>query len=289
MTSAARALTVSGLLVLLPWSAAARADAAGDRAAAHALVKAQAGVLRTFRSAMTTSTNSLLASLAALDKTVAQGTAGTGAPASLFDSLTAFQTAVQANLKTAVDGQASAAKDILAGAGITIEGLYPPALYPGDGTPTASFEAAVDGLVARTYSSARKRIARTAAGIEKAGTHLDFRLLPPLRRARIWDSTRFDFLISSPPTVDVVVASNPAASTTNGSIRVGGEAVIVAAFPNDVTVSAIFRGTGPSQTVTPADGRYATDFGGAPVVVGVYLIAIIQGTVAGSETTVGVR
>ena len=277
------------LAAAAPWTAAARADESLEKAAKKALTTAQSGLLRTFRAGVTAASATLSADVAKIDSDLRAHDPPADAPPALFDALVRLQVAMTAALKAAVDGQAGAAKDLVAAHPPAVEGQYLTALYPGDGTPTAKFESALDALVAKTYAATRKRVAKLMPFLEGAGQHVNFRVAPPLRRVRIWDSSRTDFFVSVPPTIDVVVASSSRDATGDGTIRVGGAAVEFDLFDDDLTLTAFFNLNSTDRKVTSANGRFTSDFDGAQFAEGIYIVGILQGQTAGGEATIGVR
>lgn len=287
-TIAFTALVAAGLFA--PGTGSAIADTAADKAAEKQLKTTQAQVLATFRTSLATDTRAFTAAVVAIEKTVASD--APAAAQSLFDALVTLQTAVTSHVKTAADGQATAARDILASLMPTTEGVYPPALYPGDGTPTAAFEDAVDAVLAKTYVKLRKRLAKTMQRIERAGTHVDLRIKAPRRPVRVWNSHIIDFLVLPEPTIDVVLAFSTAAQRGDGKLRVAGEASQVSspAIPidDDVSATAVFNGQSADQKVTPVAGRWSLDFGDASFAEGVWLVLAAQNLIS-ADTSIGVR
>jgi hypothetical protein len=272
----------------------ARADAAADKAATNRLLAAQSAALATFRAATVSAAKTLNADLVATEKALAGSKDGAAAAQALFDALVKTQVAETTALKTAAQAQADAAKDALATLAPATEGVYPAAFYPGQGTPTAAFEDAVDAFAAKTYVGLRKRAARTMQRIEHAGTHVALRLTPPRRPRRVWNSSFTDSLLVPHPTIDVVIAFSGADASGDGKMRAAGEAGFLppgpVPFDNDVTVDAAFTGRGltQEQKVTPADGRWSVDFGDADFVEGVWLVIASQ-NLGATDATIGVR
>jgi len=287
-----RALVFAAFVATTLVAAAPHARADADKAAEKQLRAAQAKAFATFKSSLGVDVKAFAADVAALETKVALSSDGPTASQSLFDALVTLQTNVTAQATTAATAQATAAKDLLAALAPATEGAYPAALYPGDGTPTAAFESAVDTLLAKTYAALRKRIATTVRRIERKGTHVNFRLAPPRRPARVWSSKIVDFTILPAPTIDVIVAFSTAAAAGDGKLRVAGQAAHVdsPAIPidSDVSATAVFDGRSADQKVTPSNGRYAIDFANADFVEGVWLVLASQNLIP-ADASIGVR
>ena len=285
----AATLAVVAAAFAAPGPAALAGDRA-DKAAERQLVAAQRATLAGFKKSLSATARSFAADLVVLETDLSLGTAtGTETADGLFDRLVVLQTTVSTSVRNAADGQARAAKDLLAELGGTPEGDYPAAFYPGDGTPTAAFEDAVDAVLAKTYAKLRKRVAATVKRVEAAGTHVNVRIEAPRRPVRVWDSTKFDNFVITAPTIDVVVAFSGAAAAGDGRMRLAGAASLLAGFADDVTAGAVFFGNSAEKKATPAGGRWATDLGDTPLVEGVWLVSVSQNSLIPVDTSIGLR
>ena len=289
MRPISRIAVVAGVAAAALLAPRAVAHDEDDKAAEKKLRTGQAEVLAAFKSSLAADVRAFTADVVALEKSAAAD--GPAAAQALFVALVALQTDVTAHVKTAATGQATAAKDALAAHAPETEGAYPSALYPGDGTSTAAFENSVDSLLAKTYAGLRKRLAKTAQRIERAGTRVNFRVAPPRRPVRVWSSQIVDFLVLPAPTIDVVLAFSTAAAAGDGKLRVAGQATHFdgpVEFDSDVSATAVFNGHSADQKVVPVDGRYSADFGDSNFVEGVWLVLAAQNLVP-ADASIGVR
>ncbi len=290
---AAPAAVVAGALLVCA-DRSALGDAAADAAAQKQLVATQTTVFATFRTSTSAAAKTFDADAAALEKLLAVSGDGAAAAQALFDALVKLQTSETSALTTAADGQAAAAKALLAGLAPATEGVYPAAFYPGQGTPTGTFEDAVDSLLAKSYAKLEKRAGAAMKRIERAGTHVALRLAAPRRPVRVWSSKGTDSFIAPHPTIDVLLAFRVASQATAGKMRAAGQAGFVPPgplpFDGDVDCGAFFTATGASQEqkVTPADGRWKVDFADADFVPGVWLVGASQNLVP-ADASIGVR
>jgi hypothetical protein len=281
------ALVTLGLLIVTPSDS--KAALPSEKAVTKLVSAAQGQVLGVLKQSLGAATTTFAQSLAALEAQLALGSDGPAAVEALFDGLVVLQTNVQASLVIAANARASAMKDILAGAGVTTEGIYPTACYPGQGTQAAKFDAAVAARLTKTYLKLRKRMAKTIKKIEAAGTHVNVRLDAPRLPPRIWRTDAIDFFIIRQSSIDVVVASSTAALNGDGTLRVAGEADSFAGLADDVTVSAVFDGVQVSTAETPVDGRYSADLATASLLEGVWLVATSQNSAIPIDATIGLR
>jgi len=168
-----------------------------------------------------------LGQLAVFDAEVKEGHYSTALLTNLFHILHGVQGLVLTDLalaRTRLADEAAASLTELAD-GEPLDGLFPAAFYAGEGSVLDAFGDRAARRVERTYAVARRRIARSAARLERAtGVALGFRLAPPLPAVeRVGDDTGTSGL-APPLTLDTVFAVSDLAKTGDGMICVGGSA-----------------------------------------------------------------
>jgi hypothetical protein len=276
--------------------AAAPAPAATPEAAATQQLAAAEKAARTgFKAALAAAQGQLATALANVELELVSAPSPTGPGDSLFDALTAFQTSVFVAKNLASNAQADAAKSALATLAPGLSGIYPDAFYPGDGTPTARFEAAIAKDAAKVYAKVSKRLAKLVAKFAAQGFALNVRLRPPVAtEARSWSETLVDFITVLPPTIDLALAWSDLATLGDGQIRIAGSGThLTGAVDNGPVLLGAFSHPGADVFVDgqaePTGNRWLSSFGGETFVEGVYLLVAGQQLVSGQQVSIGLR
>jgi hypothetical protein len=275
----------------------ARAATPEETAAVQQLAAAEKAARTAYRASLAAAQIQLFAAIANVESAL-PAAAGPLEPGNdLFDALATFQGSVVVASSLASNAQAEAAKAALATLGPELGGIYPDAFYPGMGTPTERFEAAIAKDAAKTYGKVGKRLARVVARFRAEGFALNLRLQRPVfTDSRIWSETLVDFILAFPPTVDLAVTWSDLALAGDGQLRAAGSGFQIlppAPIETGPVQITLVAHAGPDffldKTAAPEAGRWQTDLDGAALPEGVYLVAVGQDVVAGNDTTIGVR
>jgi hypothetical protein len=285
---AGASLGLSLLFAALPASTLA-AQTAQEEAATKALLASQKAALKQFRTELSATSKTLVADLTLIEQTLKAGADGDSQAELLFEKLVELQKASTSLATTAADAQATTAKEQLGALQPAVEGQYPAAFYPGDGSPTASFEAGIDKELAKVYGKLVKRIAKTVARFEQSGTLLTVRLRAPERPARTWSTTFVDYFLAPTVSIDVALAWSEAGTAGSGRLRIAGRAQNLTGFEEDVAVTATATALDDASLFVPAvDERYEAAVS-SDLLEGVYLLGVTQGSLAPAALTIGLR
>jgi hypothetical protein len=285
-------------ILLIALLAGAPASAATPEAlAARQLKAAEKAARQTFLAGLAAAQIQLSAAIANVELALATAVSPVDPGNALFDALATFQVAVFEARNLASAAQAEAARTALTPLGPGLAGVYPESFYPGTGSATAAFEKAVEKDVAKAYAKMERRVAKAAGRFAGAGFSLAFRLLPPeTTAARLWSEDVVDFLTVLPPTVDLVVSFSDLAILGDGRMRAAGSGTVLAGGPIEtgpLLVSALANPSSPvsvdAQVAEDDGNRWSTDFAGAPLVEGVWLVTVSESVVPGDALSIGVR
>lgn len=285
-----RVLLAAGM-VSAALAAAATVRAADPSAAAvQQLLASQKQTRNGFRAALAAANAQASSAIGTVELGFTSSQDATAAGEALFVALKAFQIAVDAALVAAANAQANAAQTLLSTLGSDLDGVFPRGFYPGDLTPPAALEQAIDKDLARAYAKLRKRLARLTERFEDAGFSLTFRVRAPRTAlpARRWSETEIDFLLTFEARIDLALAWSELAVPDDGQLRVAGAASANPSLP-DVAFSAYKIPIFHDESLTRDGNRFSTEIAGTPLEEGVWLLVASQGTSGASELTIGVR
>jgi len=289
-----RSLVTASFVVACMLVGAVRASALADaspeeKAAAKALIAGQKQAFKDFRAELAAASKALQADLVPIEQALADGGDADAQAELLFVTLVDLQAEVSDLAKMAAQAQADAAQLQLAALAPAIEGQYPAAFYPGDGTPTRGFEISVDQELTKVYAKLVKRLAKTLARFEQSGTLMTLRLLPPQRPARIWSTVFVDFFTTPTVSIDLALAWSAADSAGDCRLRVAGRAQTLQGFEHDVSLSATATVLDEvTVSVAPAAQRYSADIA-SDLLEGVYLLGATQADLAPAALSIGLR
>jgi hypothetical protein len=285
------------LLVLALLGGAPASAATPEALAAKQLKAAEKAARQTFLATLAAAQTELGSAIGDVELSLATAVSPVDPGNALFDALATFQVAVFGARNLASSAQAEAARAALATLGPDLAGVYPDSFYPGTGSATAAFEKAVEKDVAKTYAKVEKRAAKAADRFADAGFALRVRLLPPdATTARFWSEEVVDFLTVLPPTIDLAVSFSDLAILGDGQMRAAGSGTVLAGGPIEtgpLLVSALANPSSPvsvdAQVADDDGNRWSTDFAGAPLVEGVWLVTVSESVVPGDALSIGVR
>jgi hypothetical protein len=280
-------------LVLALLAAAPASAATPEALAAKQLAAAENAARTTFRAALSAAQIQLNAALANVETALSGAATPTAPGEALFTALVAFQVDVFEAENLASNAQADAAKTALASLATDLNGIYPAAFYPGDGSATAGFEKAIEKDAAKAYAKVGKRLAKVAARFSAEGFALRFRLRPPTATdSRSWSEDVVDFLTGLPPTLDLALAWSDLAVQGDGQLRGAGTGTRIDLVGTGPVQIAAFAHPGADvfvdETAEPAGNRWSSDFGGQSFAEGVYLLVANQTGIPGDDVSIGV-
>lgn len=284
-----RVLAVTMVCAALAAATTARA-AEPSAAAVQQLLASQKETRSSFRAALAAANAQASSAIGTVELGFASSQDATAAGNALFDALKTFQVAVDAALVAAANAQANAAQALLSTLGSDLGGVFPRGFYPGDLTPAAALEQAIDKDLAKAYARLRKRLARVSERFEDSGFGLTFRVRAPRTAlpARRWSETEIDFLLTFEARIDLALAWSELAVPGDGQLRVAGGASANPSLP-DVAFSAYKIPTFHDESLTRDGNRFSTEIAGTPLDEGVWLLVASQGMSGASELTIGVR
>jgi hypothetical protein len=216
----------------------------------------------------------------------------------LFDDLAALQDEIALAASTAFfSAHAGAGQALvdLRGGGPSLNGIFPPGFYAGDGGTIDRHLAQVLVQGDRFYAQLAKRLARTRKLAERSGIGLTIVLArsgaPP---GASWADGGLSLSTGDRPlTADTLVAASSLANAGDGLLALGGQADD---FYGDVSVAIRgVDGTNLTDTITPdaSTERWAGntffDFAMTGLTEGAFYVTARQGTGPLEEGLVGVR